>query len=90
MPFFVDQEKQSRNRLPFLTIATFKNLTADPRLGRAGALRLAMLAYLNDTWMPVMPILHTGDRSKSWAKARPERMADLHRHRRAPRSSEVH
>jgi CHAT domain-containing protein/tetratricopeptide (TPR) repeat protein len=32
-----------------LTITTFKNLTADPRLGRAEALRQAMLAYLNKT-----------------------------------------
>jgi CHAT domain-containing protein len=32
-----------------LTIKTFKNLTADPKIGRAEALRRAMLAYLNNT-----------------------------------------
>jgi CHAT domain-containing protein len=32
-----------------LTITTFKTLTADPKLGRAEALRRAMLAYLNNT-----------------------------------------
>jgi CHAT domain-containing protein len=32
-----------------LTITTFKTLTADPKLGRAEALRQAMLAYLNNT-----------------------------------------
>jgi CHAT domain-containing protein len=32
-----------------LTITTFKNLTADPKIGRAEALRRAMLAYLNNT-----------------------------------------
>jgi len=35
-----------------LTTATFDTLTADPRLGRAEALRRAMLAYLNDTSQP--------------------------------------
>ncbi|MGD0533780.1 MAG: CHAT domain-containing protein, partial [Methyloceanibacter sp.] len=35
-----------------LTTATFDILTADPKLGRAEALRRAMLAYLNDTSQP--------------------------------------
>jgi hypothetical protein len=34
------------------TTATFDILTADPRLGRAEALRRAMLAYVNDTSQP--------------------------------------
>jgi CHAT domain-containing protein len=35
-----------------LTTATFDNLKADPKLGRAEALRRAMLAYINDTSNP--------------------------------------
>jgi CHAT domain-containing protein len=35
-----------------LTISTFERLKADPRLGRAEALRQAMLAYLNDASSP--------------------------------------
>ena len=35
-----------------LTIATFDRLKADPKLGRAEALRQAMLAYLGDTSSP--------------------------------------
>ncbi len=35
-----------------LTISTFDRLKADPKLGRAEALRQAMLAYLNDTSSP--------------------------------------
>jgi CHAT domain-containing protein len=35
-----------------LTTTTFDILTADPKLGRAEALRRAMLAYLNDTSQP--------------------------------------
>ncbi|UGY18123.1 CHAT domain-containing protein [Bradyrhizobium septentrionale] len=40
----VDSEAATR-----LTISTFDRLKADPKLGRAEALRQAMLAYLNDT-----------------------------------------
>jgi CHAT domain-containing protein/Tfp pilus assembly protein PilF len=35
-----------------LTISTFDRLKADPKMGRAEALRQAMLAYLNDTSAP--------------------------------------
>jgi CHAT domain-containing protein/Tfp pilus assembly protein PilF len=35
-----------------LTISTFDRLKADPKMGRAEALRQAMLAYLNDTSSP--------------------------------------
>ena len=35
-----------------LTTATFDRLAADPKLGRAEALRQAMLAYLGDTSSP--------------------------------------
>ena len=35
-----------------LTIATFDRLKADPKIGRAEALRQAMLFYLNDTSSP--------------------------------------
>jgi CHAT domain-containing protein/Tfp pilus assembly protein PilF len=35
-----------------LTISTFDRLKADPKIGRAEALRQAMLAYLNDTSSP--------------------------------------
>ena len=35
-----------------LSILTFERLKADPKLGRAEALRQAMLAYLNDTSSP--------------------------------------
>src|ERR1700761_5141448 len=35
-----------------LTISTFDRLKADPKIGRAEALRQAMLAYLNDTSAP--------------------------------------
>jgi CHAT domain-containing protein len=35
-----------------LAISTFDRLKADPKLGRAEALRQAMLAYLNDTSSP--------------------------------------
>ena len=35
-----------------LTTSTFERLRADPKLGRAEALRLAMLAYLNDASSP--------------------------------------
>jgi CHAT domain-containing protein len=35
-----------------LSISTFDRLKADPKLGRAEALRQAMLAYLNDTSSP--------------------------------------
>jgi len=35
-----------------LTIATFDRLKADPGIGRAEALRQAMLFYLNDTSSP--------------------------------------
>ena len=34
------------------TISTFDRLKADPKLGRAEALRQAMLAYLNDASSP--------------------------------------
>ena len=39
----IDSEAASR-----LTISTFSHLKADPKLGRAEALRQAMLAYMND------------------------------------------
>ena len=35
-----------------LTTSTFDRLKADPKLGRAEALRQSMLAYLNDTSSP--------------------------------------
>ena len=35
-----------------LTTSTFDRLKADPKLGRAEALRQAMLGYLNDTSSP--------------------------------------
>jgi CHAT domain-containing protein len=35
-----------------LTISTFDRLKADPKIGRAEALRQAMLGYLNDTSSP--------------------------------------
>lgn len=35
-----------------LSISTFDRLKADPKLGRAEALRQAMLAYLNDASSP--------------------------------------
>jgi CHAT domain-containing protein len=35
-----------------LTISTFKAIASDPTLGRAEALRRAMLAYLSDTSDP--------------------------------------
>ena len=35
-----------------LTTATFENLKTDPTIGRAEALRRAMLAYLNDASNP--------------------------------------
>ena len=35
-----------------LSISTFDRLKADPKLGRAEALRQAMLAYLNDASAP--------------------------------------
>ena len=43
----VDSEAATR-----LAISTFDRLKADPKLGRAEALRQAMLAYLNDTSSP--------------------------------------
>src|SRR5205814_9386425 len=43
----VDSEAATR-----LTTSTFDRLKADPTLGRAEALRQAMLAYLNDTSAP--------------------------------------
>jgi len=43
----VDSEAATR-----LTTATFDRLKADPKLGRAEALRQAMLAYLNDSASP--------------------------------------
>jgi CHAT domain-containing protein len=44
----VDSEAATR-----LTTSTFAVLKVDPRLGRAGALRGAMLAYMNDTGSPL-------------------------------------
>jgi CHAT domain-containing protein len=44
----VDSEAATR-----LTTATFSILKADPRLGRAEALRNAMLAYMNDSVSPL-------------------------------------
>ena len=42
------------NTLVFsLTTSTFANLRADPKLGRAGALRDAMLTYMNDKSSPL-------------------------------------
>jgi len=38
-----------------LTTSTFDNLTSDPAIGRAEALRRAMLAYMNDTSEPRNP-----------------------------------
>ena len=35
-----------------LAIATFDRIKADPKIGRAEALRWAMLAYLNDASSP--------------------------------------
>ena len=43
----VDSEAATR-----LTTSTFDRLKADPKLGRAEALRQAMLAYLNDASSP--------------------------------------
>ena len=43
----VDSEAATR-----LTTATFQRLKSDPRIGRAEALRQAMLAYLSDTSSP--------------------------------------
>ena len=43
----VDSEAAAR-----LTISTFDRLKADPQMGRAEALRQAMLFYLNDTSSP--------------------------------------
>ena len=45
-----------------LTISTFDRLKADPGMGRAEALRHAMLAYLNDTSRRKTPILPFGGR----------------------------
>jgi CHAT domain-containing protein len=43
----VDSEAATR-----LAISTFDRLKADPKMGRAKALRQAMLAYLNDASSP--------------------------------------
>ena len=43
----VDSEAATR-----LAIATFDRLKADPKIGRAEALRQAMLGFLNDTSKP--------------------------------------
>jgi len=36
-----------------LTTTAFSSLAADPKLGRAEALRRAMIAYINDTSRPI-------------------------------------
>ena len=41
-----------RNAATLLTTSTFDNIKSDPKLGRAEALRRAMLAYMNDASNP--------------------------------------
>jgi CHAT domain-containing protein len=43
----------TRNRTAQRAVANFDNLQSDPKLGRAEALRRAMLAYMNDAADPL-------------------------------------
>ena len=51
-----------------LTTSTFENLGADPRLGRAEALRRAMLSFMNDPRPPPTPTPPSGRPLSWWAK----------------------
>jgi hypothetical protein len=51
-----------------LTTLTFDILKSDPKLGRAEALRRAMLAYMIDAASPLNAYPALGRRSWSWEK----------------------
>jgi CHAT domain-containing protein len=51
----VDSEAATR-----LTTSTFAMMKSDPKLGRAEALRNAMLAYINDKSSPAFSIIGEG------------------------------
>ena len=53
------------------TTSTFDIMKSELTLGRAEALRRAMLGYIDDRPILAMPILRTGRRSSWWAKVQP-------------------
>ena len=67
-----------------LTTTTFDILKVDPKLGRAEALRRAMLAYMTTPPIRATPIRPTGRRSWSWEKGLRGRESQSPMRRRLP------